>query len=211
MGFDMVQVSLASANLCTMEGKTILLVDNRDSFTWNLAHDLERAGAKVVVRQAAECRLEDADGMAGIVLSPGPGLPSESEGLMSLVASWAPRNPMLGVCLGLQALVEWSGGRLRQLEAVRHGVSSEARRLVADPMLADIGDRFDVGHYHSWCADRSSLPEAWTVTAEVASDPSIVLALRHGSLPLHAVQFHPESVLTPDGRGMLAAWLATLS
>ncbi|MGB1573868.1 MAG: glutamine amidotransferase-related protein, partial [Flavobacteriales bacterium] len=81
-----------------MEGKTILLVDNRDSFTWNLAHDLERAGAKVVVRQAAECRYEDAEGMDGIVLSPGPGLPSESEGLMPLVAAWAPRKPMLGVC-----------------------------------------------------------------------------------------------------------------
>ena len=148
--------------------------------------------------------------MDGIVLSPGPGQPSESEGLMPLVAEWAPRKPMLGVCLGLQALVEWSGGRLRQLDAVRHGVSSEARRLVADPMLAETGDRFAVGHYHSWCADRSTLPEAWTVTAEVASDPSIVLALRHGSLPLHAVQFHPESVLTPDGRGMLSAWLATL-
>jgi anthranilate synthase component 2 len=210
MGFDMVQVSPASVNLCTMEGKTILLVDNRDSFTWNLAHDLERAGAKVVVRQAAECRPEDAEGMDGIVLSPGPGLPSESEGLMPLVAAWATRKPMLGVCLGLQALVEWSGGRLRQLDAVRHGVSSEARRLVADPMLGGIGDRFDVGHYHSWCADRSSLPGVWTVTAEVASDPAIVLALRHDSLPLHAVQFHPESVLTPDGRGMLAAWLATL-
>jgi anthranilate/para-aminobenzoate synthase component II len=77
-------------------------------------------------------------------------------------------------------------------------------------MLGGIGDRFDVGHYHSWCADRSSLPGVWTVTAEVASDPAIVLALRHDSLPLHAVQFHPESVLTPDGRGMLAAWLATL-
>ena len=193
-----------------MSALRILLVDNRDSFTWNLAHDLERAGATVIVRQAAECRPEDAEGMAGIVLSPGPGLPSESEGSMSLVAAWAPRKPMLGVCLGLQALVEWSGGRLRQLESVRHGVSSEARRLSADPVLADSGDRFDVGHYHSWCADRSSLPEAWTVTAEVALDPSIVLALQHNTLPLHAVQFHPESVLTPQGRGMLAAWFATL-
>ena len=88
-----------------MEGKTILLVDNRDSFTWNLAHDLERAGAKVVVRQAAECRLEDADGMAGIVLSPGPGLPSESEGDVR-VASWAPRS-VLGCA---SASRPWSNG-----------------------------------------------------------------------------------------------------
>jgi len=193
-----------------MEGKTILLVDNRDSFTWNLAHDLERVGAKVVVRQAAECRVEDAEGVDGIVLSPGPGLPSESEGLMSLVQAWAPHRPTLGVCLGLQALVEWSGGRLRQLDTVRHGVASKARCVAADPMLAAAGEHFEVGHYHSWCADRPSLPEVWTVTAEVAADPSIVLALRHDVLPLHAVQFHPESVLTPGGRDMLTAWLGTL-
>ena len=194
-----------------MEGKTILLVDNRDSFTWNLAHDLERAGAHVVVKQAAACGPEDAEGMSGIVLSPGPGLPEESEGLVALVADWAPRKPMLGVCLGLQALVQWSGGTLRQLDAVRHGVASEARRVAADPVLAEAGEGFQVGHYHSWCADRSTLPSDWTVTAEVAADPSIVLALRHRTLPLNAVQFHPESVLTPKGRGMLAAWLGTLA
>ena len=85
-----------------------------------------------------------------------------------------------------------------------------ALRVAEDPLLGSIPQRFEVGHYHSWCADRSSLPEAWTITAEVASDPSIVLALRHGSLPLHAVQFHPESVLTPQGRGVLEGWLSTL-
>ena len=193
-----------------MEGKTILLVDNRDSFTWNLAHDLERAGARVVVKQAAECRPEDADDTAGIVLSPGPGLPEESAGLMTLVSEWAPRKPMLGVCLGLQALVQWSGGTLRQLGTVRHGVASEARRVAEDPILDGADDGFQVGHYHSWCADRSTLPADWTVTAEVAADPSIALAMRHRRLPLHAVQFHPESVLTPRGREMLAAWLGTL-
>jgi len=203
----MVQVSPGSANLCTMR---ILLVDNRDSFAWNLAHDLERAGAEVMVKQAAECSRKDADGMDGVVLSPGPGLPAESKGLMPLVEAWAPNRPILGVCLGLQALVEWSGGRLRRLDAVRHGIASEARKTAEDPVLAEVDSCFEVGHYHSWCADRSFLPEAWTVTAEVAKDPSIVLAIRHRSLPLHAVQFHPESVLTPQGRGMLAAWLKTL-
>lgn len=194
-----------------MEGKTILLVDNRDSFTWNLAHDLERAGARVSVVQAAECTVGHAEGMDGIVLSPGPGLPSESDGLMALVAAWAPSRPMLGVCLGLQALVEWSGGSLRQLQSVRHGVSSMARKTAEDPMLKKVGNLFEVGHYHSWCAHRSALPAEWEVTAEVATEPDIVLALRHKTLPLHAVQFHPESVLTPDGRGMLAAWLDSLA
>ena len=193
-----------------MSSLRILLVDNRDSFTWNLAHDLGRFGAEVEVRQAPLWTPEDAEGFDGIVLSPGPGLPLESEGLMSLVRAWAPQRPMLGVCLGLQALVQWSGGRLRQMDEVLHGRTSMALRVAEDPLLGSIPQRFEVGHYHSWCADRSSLPEAWTITAEVASDPSIVLALRHGSLPLHAVQFHPESVLTPQGRGVLEGWLSTL-
>ena len=193
-----------------MEGKSILLVDNRDSFTWNLAHDLERHGARVVVKQAAECTPADAEGVDGIVLSPGPGLPSESQGLMALIEAWAPERPMLGVCLGLQALVEWSGGRLRQMEQVRHGVSSAARKTASDPLFQTVGATFEVGHYHSWCADRSALPDEWEVTAEAASAPDIVLAIRHRSRPLHAVQFHPESVLTPRGRDMLGAWLDTL-
>ena len=193
-----------------MKGKAILLVDNRDSFTWNLAHDLERAGAEVKVRQAAECRPEDADGMDGIVLSHGPGLPSDVEGLMVLVLAWAPHRPILGVCLGLQALVEWSGGRLRQMEAVRHGMVGQARKVAGHPLLDGVDDLFEVGHYHSWCADGPSLPAVWEITAEVAEDSEVILALQHRDLPLHAVQFHPESVLTPGGRGMLAAWLDTL-
>ena len=189
----------------------ILLVDNRDSFSWNLAHDLERAGAMVVVKQAADCELGDAEAFNGIVLSPGPGLPSESQGLMSMVEAWAPHHPILGVCLGLQALVQWSGGNLQQLDVVRHGMASLACRTAADPILRDVGGDFEVGHYHSWCADRRGLPSVWTVTAETQDDPKIVLAIRHNTLPLHAVQFHPESVLTPMGRKMLANWLGTLA
>lgn len=211
MGSDMVQVSVGSSNLCDMSALRILLVDNRDSFTWNLAHDLERFGAEVSVRQAADCSEGDAIGFDGIVLSPGPGLPSESEGLMKLVADWAPRMPMLGVCLGLQALVEWSGGSLRQMGSVRHGMAGTAKRLADDDLLlGELSLCFQVGHYHSWCADRSQLPDDWEVTAEVESEPDIVLAMRHRSLPLNAVQFHPESVLTPDGRHILKAWLNSL-
>lgn len=193
-----------------MSARRILLVDNRDSFTWNLAHDLERHGAVVTVLQAAECAPKDAQGFDGIVLSPGPGLPKESEGLMALVSAWAPHHPMLGVCLGLQALVEWSGGTLCQMEAVRHGVSSVAVRRDLGPLMADAGDKFEVGHYHSWCAERATLPACWVVTAEALETPDLVLGLRHKTRPLYALQFHPESVLTPGGRGMLKAWLQTL-
>ena len=128
MGLDMVQVSVASTNLCTMTSVRILMVDNRDSFTWNLVHDLGRSGAEVEVRQAGEWDTEDAERFDGIVLSPGPGLPNESPGLMHLVKAWAPHHPILGVCLGLQALVEWSGGGLRQMEQVRHGMQATALR-----------------------------------------------------------------------------------
>jgi len=96
------------------------------------------------------------------------------------------------------------------METVRHGLTSIARRCAPDPLLAGVGAHFEVGHYHSWCADLGFLPDCWSVTAEVQEDPSIPLALRHRTLPLHAVQFHPESVLTPEGRSMLAAWLEDL-
>jgi anthranilate synthase component 2 len=207
---DMVQVSPTSSNLCSMSSLRILLVDNRDSFTWNLAHDLERHGAEVTVRQSADCATEDAQGFDGIVLSPGPGLPEESAGLMKLVSSWAPKRPILGVCLGLQALVRWSGGALSQMETVRHGVSSIAVRRSAGPLFAGLPSTFEVGHYHSWCAERATLPECWMVTAEVNGEPDLILGLRHKTLPLCGLQFHPESVLTPKGGEMLKAWLLTL-
>jgi anthranilate synthase component 2 len=194
-----------------MSSLRILLVDNRDSFTWNLAHDLGRFGAEVEVRQAHDWDVEDAQGADGIVLSPGPGLPEESVGLMALIDAWAPHHPMLGVCLGMQALVEWSGGALRPLEAVRHGMQATAVRTVDAPLLAALPEQFEVGHYHSWCADLKALPACWRVTSTSASDPSIPLSVSHEALPLHAVQFHPESVLTPGGRQMLKAWLDTLT
>ncbi|MCH1582446.1 MAG: aminodeoxychorismate/anthranilate synthase component II [Flavobacteriales bacterium] len=193
-----------------MSSLRILLVDNRDSFTWNLAHDLGRFGADVEVRQAGEWEVDDVRGADGIVLSPGPGLPQESGGLMALIEAWAPHHPMLGVCLGMQALVEWSGGALRPLKAVRHGMQATALRVGEDPLLAFLPEQFEVGHYHSWCADLVTLPACWRVTSTSASEPSIPLSICHESLPLHAVQFHPESVLTPEGRQILKAWLDTL-
>ena len=194
-----------------MKSLRILLVDNRDSFTWNLAHDLGRCGAEVEVRQALDWEVADADRFDGVVLSPGPGLPSESQGLLDLVEAWAPNRPMLGVCLGLQALVGWSGGALRQMNQVRHGMQATAVRTVNSPLLAALPDRFEVGHYHSWCADRSALPSCWSVTSVAEDDPELVLSLAHDNLPLHAVQFHPESVLTHNGREVLSGWLGTLT
>ena len=188
-----------------MSAIRILLVDNRDSFTWNLAHDLGRFGAEVEVRQAPLWTPEDAEGFDGIVLSPGPGLPRESEGLMSLVRAWAPQHPMLGVCLGLQALVEWSGGRLRQMDEVLHGRTSTAVRTAEDPLLGAVPHRFEVGHYHSWVVDEANLPNALHVNAR--NDAGLVMAVSHKSLPVSGVQFHPESLATDSGIMVLKNFL----
>ena len=188
----------------------ILMVDNRDSFTWNLVHDLGRFGAEVDVSQACDWSTEDAGHYDGVVLSPGPGLPNESHGLMPLVEAWAPQHPILGVCLGLQALVGWSGGALRRMDQVRHGLQTRAQRMTDSPLLAELPQFFEVGHYHSWCAERAALPACWNISSVAEDDPELVLSLAHASLPLHAVQFHPESVLTPQGRAILKGWLETL-
>ena len=193
----------------------ILLLDNHDSFTWNLAHDLERFDAEVTVVREVNTPL---DGFDGVVLSPGPGLPSEHPQLIELVAQCIEcAVPMLGVCLGMQAIVEHFGGRLRNLAAPLHGV---ARRLevVGDcPVLG--GEADEVGHYHSWVADENTWPDVLEVTARERQDEKseesgesgnedMILAMRHRSLPVYGVQFHPESVLTPGGRAMLGRWLA---
>ena len=165
------------------------MVDNRDSFTWNLVHDLGRCGAEVEVRQAVDWEVADADRFDGVVLSPGPGLPNESQGLMDLVEAWAPNRSILGVCLGLQALVDWSGGALRRMDQVRHGMQATAVQTTSSPVLAALPDRFDVGHYHSWCADRSALPSCWSVTSVAEDDPELVLSLAHDFCPFMRCSF----------------------
>ena len=110
----------------------------------------------------------------------------------------------------MQAIAEHFGGTLQNLNEVLHGQQTRIIQFESVGIFDSLEAPFEVGHYHSWCADRSALPADWTVTAEVAADPSIALGLRHNTLPLHALQFHPESVLTPDGRDMLSAWLETL-
>jgi anthranilate synthase component 2 len=191
----------------------ILLLDNRDSFTWNLAHDLERFGAEVttmptqgLAKTGALGAMSRAD-FDGVVLSPGPGLPDEHPQLR-LVIAWCVRGklPVLGVCLGMQALIEHFGGRLRNLDQPLHGVARVVQKVAPCPMLG-VSAEIKVGHYHSWVADEVDWPEVFEVTAR---GENMIMAMRHKSLPITGVQFHPESVLTPDGRGMLKRWLGSL-
>lgn len=197
----------------------ILLFDNHDSFTWNLAHDLEIGGANVTVVRADELpidRNELSDFVAGfvaVVLSPGAGMPTQAPMLMEVLdICIVNQTPVLGVCLGLQAIVEHFGGDLENMSEVLHGrvgimvLSKEYEKQ--NGIFENVQFPCEVGHYHSWIAKEETLPKVLMV--EARSEQGMIMAVRHKSLPISGFQFHPESVLTPDGRVMLNNWLNSL-
>lgn len=186
----------------------LLLLDNYDSFTYNLVHYLqELMGEEVAVFRNDEIPLEEVARFDRIVLSPGPGLPSESGILLPLVREYAGKIPMLGVCLGHQAITEAFGGKLRRLDGVLHGLVRKVK-VTGDQhgFFAGIESPFDTGRYHSWVPDEASFPDELEVIAR--DDDGCIMALKHRILPVYGVQFHPESVMTPCGKQLLANWLA---
>jgi anthranilate synthase/aminodeoxychorismate synthase-like glutamine amidotransferase len=190
----------------------VLLFDNHDSFSWNLSHDLERAGANVVVVRPEELKIEIdkvLEPFDAIVLSPGPGMPSDAPGLMDVLASAVKLDkPILGVCLGLQAIVEFFGGELENMNEVLHGRVGVLEIIEPCDIFENIHSGCEVGHYHSWCAVEASLPSDLSVLAR--SDSKIILAISHKSRPIVGLQFHPESILTTDGRVMLKNWVNSI-
>lgn len=187
----------------------ILLFDNYDSFTYNLLHLVQEvdAGIEVDVIKNDQISPEEALVYDRIILSPGPGIPSEAGNLIPLIKAAAGRLKILGVCLGHQAIAEAFGGSLINLESVYHGVAKECRPLHDDVQLfAGLKETFPVGRYHSWIVDESSLPAELEVTAR--DEEGYIMAMRHKKFDITGVQFHPESVLTPDGRTMMKNWLA---
>ncbi len=179
----------------------IVIIDNYDSFTYNLSHLVKELGAEVSVVRNDEFELEALDAFDKIILSPGPGIPSEAGLLLEVIRHYAGRKPILGVCLGHQAIGEVFGGQLTNLSTVFHGVATEGTQLGNDYLFDGLPERITMGRYHSWVVDREGWPEALEVTA--LSDEGQVMALRHREMDIHGIQFHPESVLTPDGRTML--------
>jgi anthranilate synthase component 2 len=181
------------------------VLDNRDSFTYNLVHLLEPFFEEVRVRRcdnpSALADLHDAD---ALVLSPGPGLPRESGVLMEVIADHFGRTPMLGVCLGMQALAEFSGGRLVHTGVPRHGIARPITWTEAWAGGVALPNPMMVGLYHSWAVDSERLSPDWSVTA--TDFEGLPAAMRHRTAPVWAVQFHPESVLTPQGPELLKAW-----
>jgi anthranilate synthase/aminodeoxychorismate synthase-like glutamine amidotransferase len=186
----------------------VLLIDNYDSFTYNLAHLLCESGAVVDVRRHDAVTPDEADALAPthLVVSPGPGRPNEAGVSAALIERFAGRVPVLGVCLGHQCIVEVYGGVVERARRLMHGKVGTVDRIEPDTLLAGLPESFEAGRYHSLAAIEP-LPAVLVATARDRDGE--VMALRHRDIPhLHGVQFHPESVLTADGKAMLANFLA---
>ncbi|MBQ6681193.1 MAG: aminodeoxychorismate/anthranilate synthase component II [Prevotella sp.] len=185
----------------------IVIIDNYDSFTYNLAHLVRELGAAVTVFRNDQFELPQLEAFDKIILSPGPGIPSEAGLLLDVIRTYAGRKPMLGVCLGHQAIGEVFGGKLSNLSDVYHGVATDGTVLdhSATSLFAGLPDRVTIGRYHSWVVSKDGFPDCLEITAE--SDEGQIMGLRHRDYDIQGIQFHPESVLTPDGRQMIANWL----
>jgi para-aminobenzoate synthetase component 2 len=184
----------------------VLVVDNYDSFVFNLVHYLAQLGAEVVVRRNDEVTVADAVDLAvdGVLLSPGPGRPEDAGVCVELVRELGPTVPLLGVCLGHQAIATAFGGDVEVAPELLHGKTSEVHHGGAG-VLHGLPDPFTATRYHSLAVVEGSLPAELEVTARTAG--GVVMAMRHRDLPIEGVQFHPESVLTEGGHQLLANWL----
>ena len=189
----------------------ILIFDNYDSFTYNLVHVVEKIiHGKVDVYRNDKISLEKMNDYDKIILSPGPGLPSESGLLLPLIKEYASSKSILGVCLGHQAIAESFGGNLINLTTVYHGVATkikvnEERTLFENDLFQSLPSELEVGRYHSWIVNKENFPADLEITAE--DENGFIMALRHKTYDMQGVQFHPESVLTPMGEKIMENWL----
>ena len=187
-------------------GGAILVFDNYDSFTYNLVHAVKKLSyTDVEVHRNDQISLDEIDRFDKIILSPGPGLPHESGILLDVIRTYAPTKSILGVCLGEQAIAEAFGGSLINLPEVYHGVATEINVINDDILFYDMLTKVSVGRYHSWVVNPETLPSCLKVTA--IDENGMIMALKHKTYKVHGVQFHPESVLTPQGEQMLKNWL----
>lgn len=183
----------------------IVIIDNYDSFTYNLSHLVKELGADVTVLRNDQFNLDDIEEYDKIILSPGPGIPSEAGLLLDVIRQYAGKKPILGVCLGHQAIGEAFGAQLENLSDVFHGVATPCQITADDLLFAGLPSEITVGRYHSWVVSRHDFPNCLEVTA--VSPEGQIMALRHRELNVRGIQFHPESVLTPDGKTMINNWL----
>ncbi|GAW88513.1 anthranilate synthase component II [Flavobacterium psychrophilum] len=177
----------------------ILVIDNYDSFTYNLVHYLEDLNCKVTIYRNDEFDIDEIKNFDKILLSPGPGIPDEAGLLKEVIKTYAATKSILGVCLGQQAIGEVFGGSLINLEKVYHGVATNVNILVDNESLFDgLEKQIEVGRYHSWVVNTSDFPDVLEITS--TDENGQIMSLRHKTYDVRGVQFHPESVLTPNGK-----------
>lgn len=192
-------------NLPKNKKLSVLVIDNYDSFVYNLVHYLEEFDCTVTVKRNNEFDLEEVEDYDKILLSPGPGIPGEAGLLKEIISKYASKKSILGVCLGQQAIGEVFGGKIINLKEVFHGVASKIKICVGDePLFNGLEQEMEVGRYHSWVVDQN-LPACLEATS--FDENGQVMSLRHRSYDVRGVQFHPESVLTPNGKKIIQNWI----
>lgn len=190
-----------------MKRNKILLLDNYDSFTYNLLHILRELGADTEVFRNDKITVEEAGRFDKILLSPGPGIPSEAGILLPLIERYAPEKSILGVCLGEQAIAEVFGARLENLSRVFHGVESQILITADDPLFEGLGNEITAGRYHSWVVSKEGFPsDVLEITAE-DKEERMIMGIRHKRYDVRGIQFHPESLMSPSGSRIIENWL----
>lgn len=184
----------------------ILVFDNYDSFTYNLVQMIEQiTGGKVDVYRNNEISIEEIQKYDKIILSPGPGIPEEAGILLDVIKEYAPTKSILGVCLGQQAIAEAFGGSLINLSEIFHGVATGSTQIRPHRILDNLPETLEVGRYHSWAVNPEDFPEELEITS--VDTTGMIMSLKHKTFDVHAVQYHPESILTPNGRQILENFL----
>ena len=184
----------------------ILVFDNYDSFTYNLVQMIEKImGEKVEVFRNDQITLEEIEKYDKIILSPGPGIPEEAGILLDLIKKYAPTKSIFGVCLGQQAIAEAFGGSLINLTEIYHGVATESKKIKEHSILKNLPEVLEVGRYHSWAVHPDDFPEELEITS--VDKNGMIMSLKHKTYDVHAVQYHPESILTPKGFDILQNFL----
>lgn len=185
----------------------ILVLDNYDSFTYNLVQMIEQiVNEKIDVFRNDKISLEEVAKYEKIILSPGPGIPEEAGILLDLIKKYAPTKSIFGVCLGQQAIAEAFGGTLINLSEIYHGVATESTQIKEHKLFKDLPEILEVGRYHSWAVNPENFPDELEITSVDASE--MIMSLKHKIYDVHAVQYHPESILTPKGKQILENFLA---
>ncbi len=183
----------------------VLIIDNNDSFTYNLKHYVEQFASFVIVYRVTEVELDCIEQFDKIILSPGPGLPNEHPFLKQVLARYYNQKPILGICLGQQAIAEFFNANLENLTSVKHGVTSIVSHFNNCKLFVDIPKNFKIGHYHSWVVSKNNFPDELKITSK--NEDGFITSIKHNDLDISAVQFHPESILTEHGLQLIKNWV----